>query len=142
MQANIVSILETIKGERVSIAELQPRSACKIVRFMKNDIEIGRTVRTLRERHKESLTLLADFLDMEKGALSKKERGVESSFNDDELDRIARRYGLRRWMIHALAEGCSERQIEFAESFGMLSPGTIDDIISIARGKKTREGAK
>lgn len=135
LSTTVVSILATRKPREVSFLELKGRKPCVIVPLMKRDAEIGKVVRNLRQAAGETVQQLADFLDVEKSMVSKKERGLESSFNDDELDRIARRYGRRRWMIHALAEGEPERKIELAEAYPHLSEGTVDDLLSIRRGK-------
>ena len=140
MAANIVSIFETFKARSVAKADLKAESDCQIVGFMKHDRQLGATVRHLRGLAGIKFQQMADYLNIEKGTLSKKERGI-STFDDIELRKIAKLLGMPRWKLYALADGVEPERLDFSDAYDVVTPGFREDILQMVRERKRRTGS-
>ena len=139
MATNIVSFLETAKPPKVSELDLPSDHGCLIVQFMKHDREMGDLIRKLRTARQMTVDELAGILNMEKGTLSKKERGL-ISFDDPDLESAGSVFGKARWELVALASGVSQAKIDFANAYDVVSDGLRNDVIELANGRLGKDG--
>jgi|GEM_PF-6073495 len=135
MDHNIVSFLETAKPLSVSILDLPSETGCQILRFMKYDRQMGELIREMRKQRGMTVAALADVLVMEKGTLSKKERG-QSSFDEADLERAAAYFHIEKWKLVALASGVPREKLEFADVYDVVTPGFRADLLSLVRAKR------
>lgn len=140
MAVNIVSVSETCKPQIVSKPDLSSDGHCQILPFMKYDREMGYLLRSLRTARGFTVEKGADLLAMEKGTLSKKERGL-LPFDDQDLRMAARVYQIERWKLVALAAGVPQEKLDFADVYDHISPNTRADLLRMVRVEPGKAGS-
>ena len=133
----VVSIMETRKAPDVEILDLPRPPDSRIVPFMRHDIEMGKLIKALMAaRPGVTQQRLADLISVEKGAISKKLNAQGSSFDDVELEKIGKFFGIPAWKLYAMARGVDPEKLDFADAYDVVTPGFRKDILRMMKDRK------
>lgn len=67
--------------------------------------------------------------------MSKKLNG-KLTFDDVELDRLGRFFGLPSWKLYALARGVEPEKLDFADAYDVVTPGFRKDVLRMVKDRE------